>query len=101
MVPDAVALRCKRRELIQVTAMPRKWSKPDTVASIERQIKVMGAFLGVPFCLLRTEMQPGIWGLAAEEPCSFFARRQGIFDHRMCFRALGSDFQRSDVLTRS
>src|ERR1700745_285886 len=49
MSPDAVLYDVSDRDLIQVTAMPAEVELNRHRASIERQIKGYGAFLGVPF----------------------------------------------------
>src|SRR5437879_6250060 len=63
MSPDAVLYDVSDRDLIQVTAMPAEVEVNRHRARIERQINGYGAFLGVPFLLLRTEMQVDLWGL--------------------------------------
>jgi len=96
MSPDAVLYDVSDRDLIQVTAMPAEVEVVNRHrASIERQIEGYGAFLGVPFCLLRTEMPVDTWGLVLKKPCSSSCASTRDIQHRMCSRTLGSVFQRS------
>jgi putative ABC transport system permease protein len=100
MSPDAVLYDVSDRDLIQVTAMPAEVELNRHRASIERQIKGYGAFLGVPFLFTSYRNATRYMGFRPEEAMYILVRVDRGYSTSDVQQSLRQRLPEVDVLTR-
>jgi putative ABC transport system permease protein len=100
MSPDGVIYDVSDKDLIQVTAMPAQVEVNRHRASIEREIKGYGAFLGVPFLFTSYRNATRYMGFGPEEAMYVLLRIDKGYPKSEVLNNLRLRLPEVDVLTR-